>query len=316
MDAVFSRGSWHHISFSVSGNLPRASSLHQSCVLFLEAHQVPVCHVNSASLKEQGPQKWLDSWTEQVSSGNQPCWLWVWHPGVPQGEAEHAPKLLDYIFTIWKNYFYTWQLDSNIFWYRVTGKGRAGCGGDGFPKCLQLQRPQMWSGLGQMRNGGNDLGASWTLHCLSLKKAVAEPELLGMRDWIFQTDVLDISAVIISSLGCLYPRQLSINVPCGSLPTAPRKELRLCPANYLPVLLNPEGRRGWGWIASLFQSPFISQSTTIKEPFWGKCLFHSLWSLTTFSLILFPSCLLFFLSESFIQQRWLWTGFDPSSSTY
>ena len=37
--------------------------------------QVPVCHMNSASLKERGPQKWLGSWKEQVSSGTPCCGL-------------------------------------------------------------------------------------------------------------------------------------------------------------------------------------------------------------------------------------------------
>ena len=93
------------------------------------------------------------------------------------------------------------------------------------------------TGSGEGR--GDDLGASWRFHCLPLKELWLGPT----PDGISLTDVLDISAVTISGPGSLSPRQLSTNAPCGSLPTAPHRELRLCPANYLRVLLIPEGSR-------------------------------------------------------------------------
>ena len=153
----------------------------------------------------------------------------------------------------------------------MTGEGRGECGGKDFPSVCSCRDPGVVrTGSGEGR--GDDLGASWTCHCLPLK----ELWLGQMPDGISLTDVLDISAVIISGSGYLSPRQLSTNAPCGSLPTAPHRELRLCPANYLQVLLIPEGSRGWDRETSLSQSLFISQSTTIEEPFQGKCLFHSL----------------------------------------
>lgn len=152
----------------------------------------------------------------------------------------------------------------------MTGEGRGGCQGKESPSVCNCRDPGVVrTGSGEER--GNDLGASWTLHRLPLK----ELWLSQMTDGIFLTDVLDISAAIISGLGCLSPRQLSTNAPCGSLPTAPHRELRLCPASHLRVLLSPEGSRGWDRVTSLSRSLFFSQST-IEEPFRGKCLSHSL----------------------------------------
>lgn len=155
-----------------------------------------------ASPDERGPQKWLGSQKEQASSGTRAVGCRDNTQVFPRG-AEHSCTLLHYIFSTWG---ITFTRDNRIasFSDRVTGEGRGECGGRDFPSVCSCRDPGVVrTGSGEGR--GNGLGASWTFHCPPLK----ELWLGQMADGISLTDVLDISAVIISSSGYLSPRQLS-----------------------------------------------------------------------------------------------------------
>ena len=154
----------------------------------------------------------------------------------------------------------------------MTGEGGGRCERKESPSVCNCRDPGVVR-TGSGEEWGNDLGASWTLHCLPLK----ELWLSQMTDGIFLTDVLDISAVIISSLGCLSPRQLRTNAPVAAFQQPLTENSGFAPPiNYLRVLLTPEGSGGWDRVTSLSRSLFISQSTTIEEHYKANaCFIHS-----------------------------------------